>query len=155
MQKRPVLNSWFWSWPNLKMHYWHKFCKIWISPWIRCLQYQKVDKKTFLSLATLTPNNKRFLFGGHFFRWESDTSTGDNLQIIGKVRKFLKKSTCIRKLENLKLQQKVQSEQLLTWQITTDFTCTRIDRYWLILVALPLRHLLLVIWRIKAVPLRL
>ena len=248
------------------MHYLDKFGEIWISPWIRYLQYQKVDKKTFLPIATLTPNHKRFLFGGRFFRWTRDTSTGYNLQIIGKVRKFLKKSTCKRKLENLKHQQKVQSDQLFTWKATTWVTwyknwyiltnscsiafqtfiisyltyqsktfktlikknykssrfknfrrfrefavhyeaaelveswenfvtladkrldhilgelklisnlqnqqktgqvsfsldrwqqtsCdTRIDKYWLILVALPLRHLLLVIWRIKAVPLRL
>ena len=109
-------------------------------------------QKTFLPVATLTPNNKCFLFGDHFFRWKSDISTGDNLQIIGKVQKFLKKSTCLRKLENLKLQHKVQSDQLFTWKGSRD---TRIDRHWLILVALPLRHSLLVIWRIKAKHLRL
>ena len=93
---------------------------MWISSPIRYVQYQKFDKKTFLSLATLTRNNKRFLFRGHFFRWKSDTSTSDNLQIIGKVQNFLKKSTCIRKLESLKLQQKVQSHQLFTWKVRTE-----------------------------------
>ena len=93
---------------------------MWISSPIRYVQYQKFDKKTFLSLATLTRNNKRFLFRGHFFRWKSDTSTSDNLQIIGKVQNFLEKSTCIRKLESLKLQQKVQSHQLFTWKVRTE-----------------------------------
>ena len=82
----------------------------------------KGRQKNFLPLATLTPNNKRFLFGCHFFRWKRDISTENNLQIIRKVRKFLKKSTCIRKLENLKLQQKVQSDQLFTLKATTGVT---------------------------------
>ena len=65
-----------------------------------------------------------------------NSSTGANLQIISRFRKFLKKSTCIR---NILLERQQQGSRH-----------TRIGRYRLILVALPFRHSLLVIWRIKA-----
>ena len=123
---------------------------------ISYLTYQSSNFKTLIEKNDKSSRFRSFRrFRGFAVHYESAESveSWENFEMLADKRLdyFL---TGLKLISNLQNQQKTEWGRLFSWKITTEGSHdTRIVRDWLILVAMPLRHSLLVTWRIKAVPL--